>query len=104
MITQTGLLIKVDEQEKTIRITRQSIERGSDDNICKDCFVIASSYFPQCDNSANVLFVNGEDYEAGSITLGEDSYMCIGKAFTTIIFPDYIREDSCFRYTIDVVL
>lgn len=104
MITQTGLLIKINERDKIIRITRQSIKRGTDGAIVRGTFVISSSYFPQCDNRANIFFVKGEDYEDVVITLDEDSYMCIGKAFTAIIFPARISEGSCFRYTTDVVL
>ena len=96
--------MKIDECNSTLRITRQSIKRGSHGNISKDGFVIVSSSFPQCDNRANIFFVEGRAREYVIMTLDENSYAVIGKAFTTIIFPSYIAEGSCFRYTTDIIL
>lgn len=106
MITQTGLLIKVNKDADIFNITRQSIQRGSDINIVgKNGFNISSVCSLECHRSANRFFVHGSalSNDIDSEPFSSDADM-IQVFFLTLIFPVRIFENSTFKYTGDVIL
>lgn len=106
MITNKGLLIKINKDSNKFIVTRQSVQRGAGGALVgKRSFTISSSNVLEFSRDSGICFLDGESntsgYEVFDIAIKNGM---MRKFFTTIIFPKDIMPISGFNYQRDVIL
>lgn len=106
MITNKGLLIKINRDTNKFFVTRQSIARGVETAIDgKRSFSIKSVSVLEFSSSSNCCYLDGSCNvrEQESFNKAIKNGM-MRKFFTTIIFPKAIMANSGFNYQRDIIL
>lgn len=107
MITNKGLLIKINRDNNRFFVTRQSIGRGVGEAIeGKRSFFINSVRVLEFSHASNnCCYLDGEANVRGNESFDKAiKNGMMHKFFTTIIFPKAIMANSGFNYQRDVTL
>ena len=106
MVTNKGVLIKINKDSNRFMVTRQSIARGFGEAVeGKRSFTISSVSVLEFSTLSNCCYLDGESNNRGSENFDKAiKNGLMRKFFTTIIFPKAIMANSGFIYQRDVTL